>query len=68
MNSLARSREYINCLRGLPVPDTTNGVLFPERASHSMNISSARRRNDADFWRDSIYELGLELRESPLGH
>jgi hypothetical protein len=28
MNSLAKSYEYINCLRGFPVPETTNGVPF----------------------------------------
>ena len=28
MNSFARSLEYINCRRGLPVPEMMKGVLF----------------------------------------
>ena len=31
MNSFAKSREKMNCRRGLPVPETTNGVPFSDR-------------------------------------
>ena len=59
MNSLARSREYINCLKGFPVPDTTNGVPFSVGESNSMAFAMFEQE-DNDFLRGSIYELSQE--------